>query len=430
MNKVLIISYFAPPCQLTSSNRIGSWLEYLPAYNYKPVLVTRIWTGEEMTDQERLESTGKDIERIVEDDHEIYRLPYRQIFRDFLFSKKQESIFFALSSKLFTFFNLVFRNFFSQIIPFFNLYEFSRQYLLDHPAVDLVLISGNPYEQYFFGYLLKKEFPRIRWVADYRDEWNTSLVYRNSRLNIPLLSILEKRSELKWMSNAAAIQTVCPFFTKGLGSLHQRQIEVVPNGFDSTFERFLKVNPQVKDGGVLHLVFSGTLFHNQAIDILLEALDQFDQGEICVEFVGSKINHKDHRISLLSQKRVLKLTSWIPKSDMIELMRLCDGFLMFPFKAMKGMPSSKLYDYLPFRKPIFLIPSDEDIIEEILTETQLGIVCNSLDSLVETLQECINLKREGKALIPLADVADIIPYSRKEAVKIQVEIFNKIISQK
>lgn len=429
MKKVLIISYFAPPCQLTSSNRIGSWLEYLPDNGYHPILVTRKWTGKEMNAEERLYSTTGELEKELGDKRTIYQLTYKQSLRDVFYVKGQQSKIYAWLSKVLTLLQVVLINFTPRVSQFYNLYSFSKELLQKDPTIDLVMVSGNPFEQFFFAYLLKKEFLRIKWIADYRDEWNTSLVYQNARIKIPLLSWLEKRSERKWLGSSTVIQTVCPYFTQGLSTLHNRQIEVVPNGFDSSFEKFLNEDLTPPSKQKLHLVFGGTLFPNQSITLLLEALSSFSEDELCVEFVGSRIALKDLKVRELMEAGVLKHTAWIPKSEMIERMKNCDGFLMFPFKAMKGMPSSKLYDYLPFRKPIFLIPSDEDIIEDILTETQLGIVCNSLESLLETLRECINLKKGGKELIPPADVADIIPYSRKEAVKIQVEIFNKIISQ-
>ena len=43
LNKVLIISYFFPPCNLTASNRALFWAKYLKDYGYDPIVITRKW---------------------------------------------------------------------------------------------------------------------------------------------------------------------------------------------------------------------------------------------------------------------------------------------------------------------------------------------------------------------------------------------------
>lgn len=394
-------------------------MEYLPENGYHPILVTRKWTGKEMNAEERLHSTTGPLEQKLGDNRTIYQLPYTQSLRDAFYVKSQDAKIYGWLSKVLTLLQMVFINFTPRASSFYNLYTFSRALLQKDSSIDLVMISGNPFEQFFFAYLLKKEFPRIRWIADYRDEWNTSLIYQNARIKIPFLSWLERRSEVKWVRSASAIQTVCPYFTQGLSSLHKRAIDVVPNGFDSTFEKFLNKDLTPPSSQKLHLVFGGTLFPNQSIAPLLEALASFKADELCVEFVGSKIDLNDSKVQALMETGVLKHTAWIPKKEMIERMKTCDGFLMFPFKDMKGWPSSKIYDYLPFRKPVFLIPSDHDIIEDILTQTQLGLVCNSVDSLIEKIEQFIEHKKKGERFIPLPNKELMYPYSRREAARKQ-----------
>ncbi|MFM7666825.1 MAG: glycosyl transferase family 1, partial [Bacteroidota bacterium] len=60
MKKVLIISYFFPPCNLTASNRIAGWKKHLPEFGIYPIIVTRNWTGSELTAEERLMDSGSE----------------------------------------------------------------------------------------------------------------------------------------------------------------------------------------------------------------------------------------------------------------------------------------------------------------------------------------------------------------------------------
>jgi len=52
---------------------------------------------------------------------------------------------------------------------------------------------------------------------------------------------------------------------------------------------------------------------------------------------------------------------------------------------MKGIPSSKLYEYLALGKPIVLCPSDGDLMEKMITESGLGFVANSAEHCYEQI---------------------------------------------
>ena len=43
MKKILIISYFFPPCNLTAAQRVYSLAKYLSKYGFYPTIVTRRW---------------------------------------------------------------------------------------------------------------------------------------------------------------------------------------------------------------------------------------------------------------------------------------------------------------------------------------------------------------------------------------------------
>ena len=109
---------------------------------------------------------------------------------------------------------------------------------------------------------------------------------------------------------------------------------------------------------------------------------------------------------------------------MIERMKLADVFLMFPFEGMKGWPSSKLYDYLPYKKPIILCPSDGDIIEEILLDTGLGLIARNNAELKLLLASLIRKKEEKLPLIVDIRTQEILKYSRVNTIPSLVEALN------
>ncbi|HBW86772.1 MAG TPA: hypothetical protein DEF82_08575, partial [Crocinitomicaceae bacterium] len=43
MRKILFISYYYPPCNLTASNRVFSWAKFLAKNNFEITVLTRHW---------------------------------------------------------------------------------------------------------------------------------------------------------------------------------------------------------------------------------------------------------------------------------------------------------------------------------------------------------------------------------------------------
>ena len=43
MKKVIVLSYFFTPCNLTASQRALGWAKYLKEFGYYPIIITRNW---------------------------------------------------------------------------------------------------------------------------------------------------------------------------------------------------------------------------------------------------------------------------------------------------------------------------------------------------------------------------------------------------
>lgn len=217
MKKILIISYFFPPCNLTASNRVYSWATHLSKFNYYPIIVTRNWSGVGADEKSRLKSTSNKTVIDKHENYEVHYLPYKSNLRDYFFVND-----YKLLSKIFSFLQITLQNIFIKGIPFSNLFTYSRKILNENERIKTVLISGNPFEQFFFGYKLKKEFPSINWVADYRDEWTTRIIgIRGFHLflNQNYHSFFEK----KWISNAAFFIAAAPAYVATIQKLTKKK---------------------------------------------------------------------------------------------------------------------------------------------------------------------------------------------------------------
>ncbi len=82
-----------------------------------------------------------------------------------------------------------------------------------------------------------------------------------------------------------------------------------------------------------------------------------------------------------------KYTLRVSKQEAIAIQFQSTVLLAISHKDQKGIPGSKLYEYLALQKPVLICPSDKDIIEETLKSTNQAIVTNNVEECINKLQE-------------------------------------------
>jgi len=418
MKKVLIISYFFPPCNLTAAQRIGSWEKYLHEYGFYPIIITRNWEGKELSEKQRLQDSGDEIRIVKSERSEIHYMPYKSSWRDYFFIRSDKNIFFKLMSKVLTMKMLFLQNFTLRAIPYRNLYTQARAILQNDAEIEHLIISGNPFEQFHFGYLLKKEFPKLKWIADYRDDWTTTELISSRGFLQNIIHAIEKKSESKWLSNASMFTSVSSYYVSKIKNVTQKEGKVLYNGFN---EELLKIS-HTTNLDSFHITYNGSLYATQEIEVFLKAFI------VLVDKYGSKIKIKANFPGLAydvnQEKRVKDLLNGyeefyfisdrIPKNEVIDIQAASDILLMVSHKNVKGIPSSKLFEYIGLRKNILLCPSDNDVLEEIIQG--VGKVAYTSESCFEILEGLI-LSKIGGNKKQFAVKSDIEKYSSKTQVQ-------------
>lgn len=381
MKKVLIISYFFPPCNLTASNRIAGWEKHLPEFGIYPIIVTRNWTGSEMTAEERLMDSGSEL-RIEKKEHsEVHYLPYRTSLRDRFFRKSGNNSVYRIISKMLTLVGVFVQPLCIRAIPYSNLYFHAKSILKENPDVNKVLISGNPFEQFYFGYKLKKAFPEISWIADYRDDWTTSEV-----VNVTFRSF-HRHFEKKWVGTASCFTTISPYYQSKISNLVKIPGHTIYNGFDKLIENTHKSSPDS-----LVITYNGTLYETQNIEIFLEGLKLFinvnPDKKITFNMPGILFDQKQANRVLKCMEGYeshLFMTDRISKEEVIEIQKKSDLLVMIAHTNIKGVTSSKIFEYISLQRPFIVCPNDHDVLEEIAIKSGVGVVLDSQQQVVEYL---------------------------------------------
>ena len=426
MKKVLILSYFFPPANLAGSYRIASWAKHLHKFGYYPVIVTRCWNDNQTETTDIVINNDFSHEKF--ENYEVYRLPYHLNLRDRLHQKYGEKRL-KLIRKFLTFLELFFQHYTSKIIPYKNLYDFSRELIKKDGDFKVLIASGRPYQVFKFADMLHRE-TGIRWIADYRDEWNTHQWFLDENFYARLIRMIESRSEKKWLKSATLFTTCSENWVEHIGSFINRPGRVLLNGYEDNLIGNFTHKPQ---SDTLKIVHNGTVFTSQVIETFLNGykkfLNEFPSSRIILLFPGVDNNiEQGNRIRniLKGYERYFSTSPRIPKAELIKTLESADLFLMIGTHGVKGHHSSKIFEYLALNRPIILSPDDKDVMSELIHETNSGFILDTEEDVRDFLRRTYKDFSQRKPIHFFPKPEKVALYSREKQAQILAGIFDEI----
>lgn len=429
MKKILIISYFFPPCNLTAAQRAYGWAKHLKQFGYYPIIITRSWEHKIESPEDVLRASGKSIHHIKEDDYEVYYMPYYPGLRDRLFVKLKNSPL-QVISKLLTFWNLMSESFTTKFIPHRNLMVQAEK-IINSENINKMVISANPFDQFFFGYELNKR-TGIKWIADYRDDWSTSELERSSSPIMKIIDRLHCKNEKKWVGTASMITSISPYYTQKISDFTGVKGKTILNGYE--LPELPDVTP---DPNKFTITYNGSLYSSQPIEPFLKAIREIiKEGEsslpIHLNFPGLAFDHTQaKRVAAYFEgiEDHLTITKRIPRNEVLNYQLRSDLLLMISHDNIKGIPSSKLYEYIGLQKPVLLYPNDHDILEETLNDVGLGIIPSEESELKVELLRLISLKVKSGRIDINVNEEHIHSFQRKNQIKELAQILDSLQSE-
>lgn len=382
MKKIIIISYFYPPANFVGGDRIASWAKYLHESGIYPIIITRKWNLNQTELTDIIENNKLEIE--YNQTHEVHRLPYKRTLRDYLSNYRILKPF----QKFLTLFELIFSNIIIKALPYSNIYFHAKKVLKNNDDLKVVIVSGRPFQSFFIGHKLKKKFPYLYWIPDYRDEWTTHQNIKSLNVTASIMRQFERKSELKWTSNASMFISVSENWVLSIGGYIKKKGLVIMNGYDP-----LEHVIEKKNSSSLIIDFIGTLYSNQNIELILDAAILINNESIKFRFIGIEMN--SGQIDRLKRYKSLdiEIHPRIDKNKLDKFIEYSDVFILSGFDGVSGWYPVKLFDYYNWNRPILLCPSDNDVIERFINETNSGFIANNKEECINILNQLIEIKK-------------------------------------
>lgn len=393
--RLLILSYHYPPLNVTASQRAAAWVKYLSTLGHDVSLVTFDWPGISK------EPEGAQVYRLplpTVPDHNHLPLPWR----------------IPLVRTVATLWAYLIGAIDYHTRPHERV---MRNFLKTHLQAnhyDLVLGIFSPHFHLRHAAQLQKAF-QVPFVIDFRDLFNNRYAALDDAAVHMRRGILDRITLWhwkRWMKHAAGFITVSKPLHDVLASWFNKPGITILNGFEPA-----AMPPPQTDSARFTVLHSGTLYGTQDLTLFMRAYQQFAAGKSNCDLVFSGVTEP---MKSLIQKAAdatgVTYLSYPREAREDALQRLMRAsVLFFPgHTALRGMYSSKIFEYLASGKPIILAPSDSDVLEALLLHQPGCSVHQSEASITAQLEAYYSAYQRSE---PLYFSRELSNYTREAQAK-------------
>lgn len=377
MKRVLIITYYWPPSGGSGVQRWLKFAKYLPENGWQPVIYCPENPDYTVLDDSLANDIPKEAEIIKGPILEPYRF-FRKI------TGQKEVIGTGLSS---TGTNGKSSGFLKRLIIWVrgNLFvpdarmfwvkpsiRRLKKYLETYP-VDAIVSTGPPHSCHLIALGLKKHFPHIRWVSDFRDPWS-DIFYKDELLITKLTQNRINKKESEVLKYSDSVVVVTPTMVEDFRKLTNTSISLITNGYDE--DDFKTINLNNSDKFIISYI--GTLMPSQYSSAFWQALYDVilknTQKKIEIRLIGNIDQSIYNNLCEIGLKKWIKHIPYIEHAKISKYQSESNALILFINNTVngKGILTGKLFEYLAVNRPIVCIsPKDSDA-QKIIEECKAG----------------------------------------------------------
>ncbi|MBB6463409.1 glycosyltransferase [Flammeovirga kamogawensis] len=379
MKKVLVITYYFPPCGGIPVIRPLKLIKYIRDFGWEPVLITPKDAHYPSFDNEMLEDFPQDIERIKVPIWEPYSL-----YKKFTSRNKDENVNNVLvasdekskswKAKLAVF---VRSNFFIPDARKFWIEPVVKEVssYLEKNQVDAIITTGPPHSVNLIGAHLKNQFD-LPWLADFQDPW-TQVDYYKELILTDWADNKHHQLEQQIFKKADVITTVSDAWRNDLLDIGAKNVTVVPLGYDPQDFSMLSDKSDGKKMRMTHLGLVGKdRVPYQLLDIILELSTELEgfSTQFELQFIGQIDYSILEFIEKHKDEGLVSFISQLTRKEALERGKSSDILLMLLNKAdnSSGRIPGKLFEYLALEKNILSLGNTSGDSSKIIAETGMG----------------------------------------------------------
>jgi glycosyltransferase involved in cell wall biosynthesis len=245
--------------------------------------------------------------------------------------------------------------------------------IIEQHGIDTLLVTAPPFSAFLAGNALKRRFPRLRYVADFRDEWLTFYLNNNDFQNNEFARRRAPIIERETIESADLVVAVTESSLREIRGRYSSEpaakFQCISNGFDpAAFEGF---RSRQHSGDRVLVTHVGTIYRNSSPRYYFDALNRLPEGvraKFHTRFIG-RLTDPEREI-LQQENTSVEIAGFMPQREALRFMEDTDYLLMTMTDPI-SMPG-KLYEYLATGKPIVAIAPPGSEVDRMIRQNQLG----------------------------------------------------------
>lgn len=388
MNKVFMIAYQYPPMGGPGVQRTLKFSKYLRDFSWEPIVFTRDSSGS-LADETLLQEIpeGMEVIRTRAYDFEsmkgIMKYPGKIMARKILIPDGA-AVWYKLSVKK------------------------AKKYLENH-KIDVIYSTSFPYSDHLMALQIKKAFPELPWVVDFRDEWMNNPYLLDKPYNSLRMKI-EKKMESNVIAMADRVIVNTPVMMKNFIKVykeHEHKFTCIPNGFDREDFMDYKSSGDKKRNDKLTFTYTGMLYGRRKPDLFLECVRELinknviRENEICLKFIGNFLpGYFDTLNEKFKLETVITVYGYMPHKECIGQLLQSDVLLLIEGAGPGGEAfyTGKLFEYMNAGRPIVAVIPGKGVAADLIRESKTGYVadCDDKEQILNMLNDIIQLWKKDK----------------------------------
>jgi len=298
---------------------------------------------------------------------------------------------------------------------------------LNENDIDAIVSTGPPHSMHLIALGLKKRFPDIKWIADFRDPWTDIDFYSKLRLT-KWADKKHRKLEKKVLTKADSVITVSPGCARDISKIANRKIEIVNNGYDPADFEFAE-DKLDKEFTISHFGAFNKDRNPVHLWSILQKLAEEDnsfKANLKIQLIGQTDNTILESIRNCNLYDNVCIIEHLPHKKGLSLLKSSQVLLLPLNNApnVMGILPGKMYEYLALKRPILAIGPTIADYAKIISETQSGSCHNFNDKtgMEKTIRDYYELFKKNALRVNSNSFQE---YSRKNLAKKIIDIATK-----
>ena len=277
--------------------------------------------------------------------------------------------------------------------------------IVEREKIDAVIVSAPPFSSLRIGVELKRRFPHLTLISDFRDEWVGFDLIKPDPPPSPYRVSVCKAEEAEAIRASDYVVTVTTTMLESIRSRFpdepEAKFQCVLNGYDPA--EFAGFRSRPSSPGELLVVYAGTLYENPKYSPLrwvraVEGLEPELRSRIHTRLIGRPEGSVGETAAASPARCEVK--GFLPQAEMYRQLEEADVLLMV--MGIKTSMGGKLFDYFATGKPVLALTSPGSEVARILDETNGGFWADMEDpaAVRALIRRLIQWKAEGKPFTP------------------------------